>query len=140
MTGKERARIQPEAESTLGFAHRCLGDLHGRNPASDLMRSRVHNRSRDRGGEPIRLNGGGHCPRSELRWPLFHFYGNGGYPTLQHLRERALEVQVDHDRHADGGADENRRVYPLMLNRGEKAWHEHAHCAENERVEQIERI
>jgi hypothetical protein len=30
MTGKERARIQPEAESTLGFAHRfletCMGE------------------------------------------------------------------------------------------------------------------
>jgi hypothetical protein len=62
MTDKERARIQPETESTLGFAHRCLGDLHGRNLASALMRSRVHNRTRDRGGEPIRINGGVHCP------------------------------------------------------------------------------
>jgi hypothetical protein len=56
------ARIQPEAESTLGFAHRCLGDLHGRNLGSALMRSGLHNRTRDRGREPIRINGGGNCP------------------------------------------------------------------------------
>jgi hypothetical protein len=62
MTDKERARIQPEAESSLGFAHRCLGDLHGRNLASAVMRSRVHNRTRDRGGEPIRLMEGGIAP------------------------------------------------------------------------------
>jgi hypothetical protein len=33
----------------------ALGELHGRNLASALMRSRVHNRTRDRGGKPIRL-------------------------------------------------------------------------------------
>jgi hypothetical protein len=32
----------------------ALGELHGRNVASAL-RSRVHNRNRDRGGKPIRL-------------------------------------------------------------------------------------
>jgi hypothetical protein len=52
---KERARIQPEAGSTLGCAHRRWGRPHGRKFASALMRSRVHNRTRDRGGEPIRL-------------------------------------------------------------------------------------
>src|SRR5262245_35266770 len=31
------------------------GDLHGRNLSSALMRSRVHNRNRDRGGEPVWL-------------------------------------------------------------------------------------
>src|SRR5947207_10287963 len=30
----------------------ALGELHGRNLASALMRSRVHNRTRDRGGKP----------------------------------------------------------------------------------------
>jgi hypothetical protein len=33
----------------------ALGELHGRNLASALMRSRFHNRTRDRGGKPIRL-------------------------------------------------------------------------------------
>jgi hypothetical protein len=33
----------------------ALGELHGRNLASAFMRSRVHNRTRDRGGKPIRL-------------------------------------------------------------------------------------
>jgi hypothetical protein len=33
----------------------ALGELHGRNLASALMRSRVHNRTRDRGSMPIRL-------------------------------------------------------------------------------------
>jgi hypothetical protein len=55
---KERARIQPEAGSTLGCAHRRWGRPHGRKFASALMRSRVHNRTRDRGGEPIRLTEG----------------------------------------------------------------------------------
>jgi hypothetical protein len=32
-----------------------LGEPHGRNLASALMRSRVHNRTSDRGGKPIRL-------------------------------------------------------------------------------------
>src|SRR5262245_39697971 len=49
-----RARIQPEAESTLALLM-ALGELHGRNLAAALMRSRVHNRTRDRGGKPIRL-------------------------------------------------------------------------------------
>src|SRR5919198_1843825 len=34
-------------------------DLHGRNLTSALMRSRVHNRTGDRGGEPFRLTEGG---------------------------------------------------------------------------------
>jgi hypothetical protein len=59
---RRRARIQPEAESTLGFTHRRWGDLHGRKLASTLMRSRLHNRTRDRGGEPIRLMEGGIAP------------------------------------------------------------------------------
>jgi hypothetical protein len=54
-----RARIQPQADSTLGFAHRRWGDLHGRNIASALMWSRLRNRTRYRGGEPIRINRGG---------------------------------------------------------------------------------
>jgi hypothetical protein len=33
----------------------ALGELHGRNLASALMRSCVHDRTRDRGGKPIRL-------------------------------------------------------------------------------------
>ena len=33
----------------------ALGELHGRNLASALMRSRVHNRTHVRGGKPIRL-------------------------------------------------------------------------------------
>ena len=33
----------------------ALGELHGRNLASAFMRSRVHNRTSDRGGKPIRL-------------------------------------------------------------------------------------
>jgi hypothetical protein len=32
-----------------------LGELHGRNLASAFMRSRVHNRTSDRGDEPFRL-------------------------------------------------------------------------------------
>jgi hypothetical protein len=32
-----------------------VGELHGRKLASALMRSRLHNRTRDRGGVPIRL-------------------------------------------------------------------------------------
>jgi hypothetical protein len=40
------------------------GNLHGRNLACALMRSRVHNRTRDRGGEPIRLTEGEIGPRS----------------------------------------------------------------------------
>jgi hypothetical protein len=32
-----------------------IGKLHGRNLASAFMRSRVHNRTRDRGGKPIWL-------------------------------------------------------------------------------------
>jgi hypothetical protein len=43
---------------------RPLGELHGRNLASALMRSRVHNRTRDRGGKPIRLEGRGIAPGS----------------------------------------------------------------------------
>ena len=35
--------------------HGLEGDLHGRSLSSALMWSRVHNRSCDRGGEPIRL-------------------------------------------------------------------------------------
>src|SRR5262249_21067873 len=38
--------IQPEVEKTVAFAHMALGELHGRNLASALMRSRVHNRTR----------------------------------------------------------------------------------------------
>jgi hypothetical protein len=53
-------RREAHLASLIGFG----GDLHGRNLASALMRSRVHNRTCDRGGEPIRLNGGGHCPWS----------------------------------------------------------------------------
>jgi hypothetical protein len=49
-----RARIQPEAARTLALLM-ALGELHGRNLASAFMRSRVHNRARDRGGKPIRL-------------------------------------------------------------------------------------
>jgi hypothetical protein len=59
---KGRARIQPEARSTLGFAHRLWGNLHGRNLACALMRSRVHNWTTDRGGEPIRLTEGKIAP------------------------------------------------------------------------------
>jgi hypothetical protein len=33
----------------------ALGELHGRNLTSALMWGRVHNRTRDRGGKPIRL-------------------------------------------------------------------------------------
>jgi hypothetical protein len=33
----------------------ALGELHERDLASALVRSRVHNRTRDRGGKPIRL-------------------------------------------------------------------------------------
>jgi hypothetical protein len=51
---KGRARIQPEAARTLALLM-ALGELHGRNLASAFMRSRVHNRTRDRGGKPIRL-------------------------------------------------------------------------------------
>jgi hypothetical protein len=45
----------------------ALGELHGRNLASALMRSRFRNRTRDRGGKPIRLAWRGHCPRSFRR-------------------------------------------------------------------------
>jgi hypothetical protein len=51
---KGRARIQPEAGTTLALLM-ALGELHGRNLASAFMRSRVHNRTGDRGGKPIRL-------------------------------------------------------------------------------------
>src|SRR5260221_2694802 len=33
----------------------ALGELHGRSLSSALMRGRVHNRTSDRGGKPIRL-------------------------------------------------------------------------------------
>jgi hypothetical protein len=42
----------------------CAETLHGRDLASALMRSCVHNRTRDRGGKPIRLACRGHCVRS----------------------------------------------------------------------------
>jgi hypothetical protein len=45
----------------------ALGELHGRNRASAFMRGRVHNRTSDRGGKPIRLAWSGHCPRSFRR-------------------------------------------------------------------------
>jgi hypothetical protein len=51
---KAAPRIQPEAARTLALLM-ALGELHGRNLASAFMRSRVHNRTRDRGGKPIRL-------------------------------------------------------------------------------------
>jgi hypothetical protein len=54
LESKGRARIQPEAGATLALLM-ALGELHGRNLASALMRSRVHNRTRDRGGKPIWL-------------------------------------------------------------------------------------
>ena len=58
------ARIRPEAERHSASAH-GLGELHGRSLPSALMRSRVHNRTCDRGDKPIRLGvGRGHCPRS----------------------------------------------------------------------------
>src|SRR6266853_1664539 len=41
-------------EENTRLAH-GLGELHGRNLASALMRSRVHNRNRDRGGKSIQL-------------------------------------------------------------------------------------
>jgi hypothetical protein len=44
------ARIQPETETTLALLMAQGGDLHGRNLSSALMRSRVPNRTRDRGG------------------------------------------------------------------------------------------
>src|SRR5260370_31378032 len=39
----------------LALAHGLWGDLDGRNLASAVLRSRVHNRTSDRGGKPIRL-------------------------------------------------------------------------------------
>jgi hypothetical protein len=49
-TGAEgRARIRPKAERILPSLM-ALGELHGRNLASALMRSRVPNRTGDRGG------------------------------------------------------------------------------------------
>jgi hypothetical protein len=56
-----RARIQPEAGRTLAFAHGLRGTAWAK-PASAFMRSRVHNRTSDRGGKPIRLAWSGHCP------------------------------------------------------------------------------
>ena len=52
---KALARIQPEMERSLAFASSLKGTCNGRNLSSALMRSRVRNRNRDRGGEPIRL-------------------------------------------------------------------------------------
>ncbi len=51
---KPASKFQPEAERTLALLM-AVGELHGRNLASALMRSCVHNRTRDRGGKPIRL-------------------------------------------------------------------------------------
>jgi hypothetical protein len=51
---KPASKFQPEAERTLALLM-AVGELHGRNLASALMRSCVHNRTRGRGGKPIRL-------------------------------------------------------------------------------------
>src|SRR5262249_34398561 len=53
-------RLQARPEFSLGRRRHsplllALGELHGQNLASALMRSCVHNRNRDRGGKPIRL-------------------------------------------------------------------------------------
>jgi hypothetical protein len=48
-------RRKAHSASLIGLGE----NLHGRKLASALMRSRVHNRTRDRGGESIRLMGGG---------------------------------------------------------------------------------
>jgi hypothetical protein len=71
-------RREAHSASLIGVG----GDLHGRNVASALMRSRLHNRTRDRGGEPIRINGGGHCPRSFLD-------GRGALSQRAQMRGRA---------------------------------------------------
>jgi hypothetical protein len=52
---KSRAQIRPEAWGTLPFAHGFGGELHGRKLDPVLMWGRVHNRTSDRGGKPIRL-------------------------------------------------------------------------------------
>jgi hypothetical protein len=53
---KEAHRHSARGEKHTSFRSSALGgDLHGRNVTSALMRSRVHNWARNRGGEPIRL-------------------------------------------------------------------------------------
>jgi hypothetical protein len=49
-------KFSPRREAHSASLIHVRGDLHGRNVASALMRSRLHNRTRDRGGEPIRLS------------------------------------------------------------------------------------
>jgi hypothetical protein len=51
---KGRARISSEAERTLAFAH-GLGGTAWAKPCFCSHAERVHNRTRDRGGKPIRL-------------------------------------------------------------------------------------
>ena len=53
---KGRAEIPPEAGTTLAFAHSAFrGNCMGEILLSAFVRSRVHNRTRDRGGKPIQL-------------------------------------------------------------------------------------
>src|SRR5439155_4868237 len=74
---KGRARIQPRRERTLAFAHGLWGDLDGRNLASALMRSRVHNRTCDRGCKLIRL-----ALRAPLPWQLAQRLLRNGYDVV----------------------------------------------------------
>jgi hypothetical protein len=68
----------------------ALGELHGRNLASALMRSRVHNRTSDRGGKPVQLAAVvvGIPPRSGAR-------GTGG--TLSKNRESQISAKPNRD-------------------------------------------
>src|SRR5262249_15598364 len=52
---KSRARIQPKVKRTLAFGHGFRGNRHDRKLDSALMWRRVHNRTSDHGGKPIRL-------------------------------------------------------------------------------------
>jgi hypothetical protein len=62
---KAAPQFSPRRRLLLAVAH-GLGGLHGRNLASALMRSRLPNRTWDRGRKPIRLTtvGRGHGSRS----------------------------------------------------------------------------
>src|SRR4029450_887764 len=69
----------------------ALGELHGRNLASALVRSRVHNRTRDRGGKPIWLACAvGTAPGPSGRTPPM--------PTPSHQRSRKRMPNPDRRR------------------------------------------
>jgi hypothetical protein len=96
----------------------ALGEPYGRNLASALMRSRVHNRTRDRDGKPI-----------QLAWPwVFPLVGPEGPGALSKVQALASLLLAGRWRcrgpHLQGPRDAGQRLSsqnPLIILRNSRA-------------------